>query len=133
MTGFPLDLKKEICLGPDVYDISGLKCAAILHKDNTLELYALPKGKRPSFWHTIDLGDETIKSLPEKLTVGQKDYWIVRTAIQTLIYPVGGGKPLTKFKDDAKIRPDSEVLVLEEENAVEVSCYDGKKRTVNLK
>ena len=133
MTGFPLDLKKEICLGPDVYDISGLKCAAILHKDNTLELYALPKGKRPSFWHTIDLDDETIKSLPEKLTVGQKDYWIVRTAIQTLIYPVGGGKPLTKFKDDAKIRPDSEVLVLEEENAVEVSCYDGKKRTVNLK
>ena len=79
------------------------------------------------------MGDETIKALPEKLTVGQKDYWIVRTAIQTLIYPLGGGKPLTKFKDDAKIRPDSEVLIQEGEKAVEVSCYDGKRRTVNLK
>ena len=133
VTGFPLELKKEICVGPDVYEISGQKCAAILHKDNTLELYTLPKGKRPSFWHTIDLGDETIKALPEKLTVGQKDYWIVRTAIQTLIYPLGGGKPLTRFKDDAKIRPDSEVLIQEGEKTVEVSCYDGKRRTVNLK
>lgn len=133
VTGFPLNLKKDICLGPDVYEISGQKCAAILHKDNTFELYTLPKGRKPSFWHTIDSGDETIKSMPEKRTVGQKEYWIVRTAIQTLIYPLGGGKPLTKFKDDAKIRPDSDIVILEGEKSVEVSCYDGKKRTVNLK
>ena len=133
VTGFPLDLKKEICLGPDVYEISGQKCAAVLHTDNTLELYTLPKGKRPSFWHTIDLDDETIKSLPETLTAGQKDFWIVRTAIQTLIFPIGGGKALTNFKGDAKIRPDSEVLIREDGETVEVNCYDGKRRTVNLK
>lgn len=132
--GFPIDLKKEICLGPDIHQMDGQKCAAILHKDNTLELYTLPKGKKPSFWHTVDMGDETIKSLPERLTVGQKNYWIVRTDIQTLIYPEGGGKkPLTNFKGDSKIRPDSEVVVLAERSAVEVSCYDGKRRTINLK
>jgi hypothetical protein len=131
--GFPLDLKKEICLGPDIHDLSGQKHAVVLHKDNTLEFYTLPKGKKSSFWHTIDLGSETIKSLPERLTVGEKDYWIVRTSIQTRIYPLGGGKPLTKFKDDSKIRPDSDVVVLEEGTGVQVRCYDGKMRTVNLK
>lgn len=131
--GFPLDLKKDICLGPDLYDISGQKCAVVLHKDNTLEFYTLPKGKKPSFWRTIDLGDETIKSLPERLTVADKDYWIVRTAIQTLIYPWGGGKPLTKFKDDSMARPDTEVVLVEGKNEVLVNCYDGKKRTVTLK
>ena len=105
----------------------------VLHKDNSLELYTLPKGKKPSFWHTIDLGEETIKSLPERLTAADKDYWIVRTAIQTLIYPSGGGKPVTKFKDDAMIRTDSKIVLLEEGQGVEVDCYDGKKRMVKLK
>lgn len=131
--GFPLDLKKEICLGPDLYEVGGQKCAMVLHKDNTLELYSLPKGKKPSFWHTIDLGEETIKFLPERFTAGNKDYWIVRTARQTLIYPSGGGKPLTKFKDDSMIRTDSEVVINEDDQSVEVNCYDGKARTVNLK
>lgn len=131
--GFPLDLKKEICLGPDLYQMSGQKCVMVLHKDNSLELYTLPKGKKPSFWHTIDLGEETIKSLPERLTAADKDYWIVRTAIQTLIYPSSGGKPVTKFKDDAMIRTDSEVVLQDDGEAVEVSCYDGRKRIVKLK
>ena len=131
--GFPLDIKKEICLGPDIYETSGSRYAMILHKDNTLEMYTLPKGKKPSFWHTIDLGEETIKSLPQLLTVAEKDYWIVRTAVQTLIYPWGGGKPLTKFKDDAMIRTDSDVVILDDGEGVEVNCYDGKKRTVKLK
>jgi hypothetical protein len=129
--GFPLELKKEICLGPDIYEISGKQCALVLHKDNTLEIYDM-KGKKLSSWKTIDLSKETIKSLPTKLTVGDKDYWIVRTSIQTLIYPFEGGKPLTKFKDDSKIKPGSQVLVTEDQTAVEVDCYDGKRRTVKL-
>lgn len=131
--GFPLNLKKEICLGPDLYEISGQKCAMVLHKDNTLEMYSLPNGKKSSLWRTIDLGEETIKSLPERLLAGDKDFWIVRTAIQTLIYPWTGGKPLTKFKDDAMIRTDSKIVLLEEGQGVEVDCYDGKKRMVKLK
>lgn len=131
--GFPLDLKNEICLGPDVYEVRDDRYAMVLHKGNTLELYTLPGGKKPSFWHTIDLGEETIKSLPERLSAGDKDFWIVRTAIQTLIYPWTGGKPLTKFKDDAMIRTDSKIVLLEEGQGVEVDCYDGKKRMVKLK
>ncbi len=130
--GFPLDLKKEICLGPDLYEVDGKKYVVVLHGDNTIEMYDL-KGRKPSSWKTIDLSKETIKALPAKLAVGDKNYWIVRTSIQTLIYPFEGGKPITNFKDDSKIKSDSEVLVVEGENAVEVDCYDGKRRTVKFK
>ena len=132
VNGYPIELKKEICLGPDIHDLAGKYYAMILHKDNTLEMYDL-KGKRSSSWKTIDLSKETIKSLPVRLTVGANDYWIVRTSIQTLIYPFEGGKPLTKFKDDSKIKPDSKVIVSEDQTSIEVDCDDGKRRTVKLK
>ena len=57
---------------------------------------------------------------------------MVRTSIQTLIYPFYGGEALTTFKGDQMIRPDSNVKVVDG-TAVEVTCYDGKVRTVKLK
>lgn len=130
--GFPLDLKKDICLGPDLYEIDGKSYAMVLHSDNTVEMYDL-KGRKPSSWKGIELSNETIKALPAKLAVGDKNYWIVRTSIQTLIYHFEGGKPITRFKDDSKIKSDSEILIVEGENSVEVDCYDGKRRTVKFK
>lgn len=132
VSGFPMDLGKEILLGPDVYDFNGTKAynILVLHKDNTIEMYNL-KGKRPSSWKTIT-APETIKSLPERIIVGGNTFWVVRTSVQTLIYPFGGGSAVTLFKGDQMIRPDSEVRITDG-SSVSVDCYDGKSRTVKLK
>ena len=132
VSGFPIDLKKEILLGPDVYDFNGTKKynIMVLHKDNTVEMYNL-KGQKPSSWKGIK-ASETIKSLPEKITVGGSSFWVVRTSLQTLIYPFYGGDPLTAFEGDQMIRPDSEVKAVDG-TTVEAVCYDGKRRTVKLK
>ena len=132
VSGFPLNLGKEILLGPDVYDFSGARKynIMVLHKDNTIEMYNL-KGKKPDSWRSI-APEETIKSLPEKLIAGGKNFWVVRTSMQTVIYPFYGGEPLTVFEGDEKIRPDSEVKVLDN-TSVQVNCYDGKSRTVKIR
>ena len=132
VSGFPVDLKKEILIGPDVYDFNGARKynIMVLHKDNTVEMYNL-KGEKPSSWKGITVG-ETIKDLPERITMGGVSFWVVRTSIQTLIYPFYGGEPLTVFKEDQMIRPDSEVKVVDG-TTVEVECYDGKHRTVKVK
>ena len=130
--GFPVDLGKDILLGPDAYDFSGVHRynIMVLHKDNTVEMYNL-KGRKPEGWKGI-AAPETVKSLPERLDVGGKTFWVVRTSIQTLIYPFYGGDPLTVFEGDAKIRPDSAVKVLDG-TSVEVNCYNGKTKTIKLK
>lgn len=132
VSGFPMDLGKDILLGPDVYDFNGTRAynIMVLHKDNTIEMYNL-KGKKPSSWKTIT-APETIKGLPERIVVGGNTFWVVRTSVQTLIYPFSGGSALTVFKGDQMIRPDSEVRV-SDGTSVSVDCYDGKARTVKLK
>lgn len=132
VTGFPIDLGKEILVGPDLYDFNGTKAynIMVLHKDNTIEMYNL-KGRKPSTWKTI-IAPETIKGLPERIMVGGNTFWVVRTSIQTLIYPFVGGGALTVFKGDQMILPDSEVKVVDG-TSVSVECYDGQIRTVKLK
>ncbi len=132
VSGFPVDLGKEILVGPDVYDFNDAKAynIMVLHKDNTVEMYNL-KGRKPSSWKSIT-APETIKSLPERIIVGGNTFWVVRTAIQTLIYPFSGGTALTVFKGDQMIRPDSNIEILDN-GSVKVECYDGKTRTVKLK
>ncbi len=132
VNGFPVDLGKTILLGPDVYDFNGTNAynIMVLHKDNTIEMYNL-KGRKPSAWKTI-AAPETVKALPERIVVGGNTFWVVRTSIQTLIYPFGGGNALTSFKGDQMIRPDSEVRIVDAVS-VSVDCYDGVSRTVTLK
>lgn len=132
VTGFPIDLGKEILLGPDVYDFNGAKAynIMVLHKDKTIEMYNL-KGQKPASWKGIAL-QETIKGLPERIEVGGRTYWIVRTSKQTLIYPFTGGEPLTTFTGQQMIMPDSSVDVVDEAS-VQVQCYDGKARIVRVK
>lgn len=89
------------------------------------------QGKRPDSWTTIT-APETIMGLPERIEVGGKTFWVVRTSIQTLIYPFGGGAPVSSFEDDKKILPTSNVRVLDA-SSVEVESYDGKKRTLKLR
>ena len=132
VTGFPVDLGKEILLGPDVYDFNGTNAynIMVLHKDKTIEMYNL-KGQKPASWKGIAL-QETIKGLPERIEVGGRTYWIVRTSKQTLIYPFTGGDPLTNFTGQQMIMPDSSVDIVDEAS-VQVKCYDGKARIVQVK
>lgn len=130
--GFPVNLGKDILLGPQPYDFNGTNkyTAMVLHKDNSLEMYNM-KGEKPESWKGIRT-DETIKVLPELIDVGGKSFWVVRTSAQTLIFPFVGGDPVTVFEGQKKIRPDSPVTVLDI-TSIEVECYDGRKRTVKIK
>lgn len=132
VTGFPLDLGKEILLGPDVYDFNGDKSyiLMVLHKDKNIEMYDL-KGEKPDFWKGIT-HTNTIKALPERLEMGDKTFWVVRTSLQTLIYPFEGGEPLTTLEGDEQILPTSDVKV-KNDSIVEVESYDGLTRTIILK
>lgn len=125
------DLNKEILLGPAVYDFAGNKKynIIVLHKDNTIEMYNL-KGERPSVWSTIS-APQTVTGLPERIDLSGKTFWIVRTSVQTLIYPFGGGQPLTDFEGDQMILPNSTVTAVDQ-MTVEVESYDGKKRKIQL-
>lgn len=130
--GFPLNFGKEVLLGPDIYDFNGARKynVMILHKDNSVEMYNL-QGQKPAAWKGIK-APETVKNLPERLTVGGSSFWVVRTSIQTLIYPFYGGEPLTAFTGNQMIRPDSAVKAVDG-STVEFTCYDGKVRTAKLK
>lgn len=132
VTGFPVDLKKDILIGPAIYDFNGARRynVLVLHKDNTIEMYNL-KGQKPASWSGIR-PSEIIRGLPERIIVGGNTFWVVRTSVQTLIYPFGGGQPLTAFQGDQMVLPDSEVKVVDG-SAVELQCYDGRSRTVKLK
>ena len=127
-----VDLGKEIHVGPHVYDFNGdgKYNVMVLHKDNTIEMYDL-KGQHPAEWTTIKSAN-LIKGLPERIEVGGTTYWVVRTSLQTLIFPFMGGESLTTFVGDQMALPDTEVTVLDD-TSVEVESYDGKKRTIKLR
>ena len=127
---FPVDLGKEILIGPQAYDFTGAHgySAVVLHKDNTIAMYDL-HGRKPAAWTDITC-KETIKGLPELLEVKGTRYWVVRTSLQTRIYPFNGGEPLTKGTGNKMIRPESEITI--DGGSVQAVCYDGKTRNIKL-
>lgn len=130
VNGFPVTLKKPVLLGPDVYDFTGAGgyTVMILHKDNTLERYNL-HGEKVAGWKGIK-APETVKNLPELLETGGKRYWVVRTSIQTLIYPFEGGEPLYKAEGGKMLKPDAQIKPTSK--GVSAECYDGKTREIKL-
>lgn len=128
---FPVELGKEILLGPAVYDFNGSRKynIMVLHKDNTLRMYNL-QGKVPEGWEDIS-PDETIMALPERVVAGSKSVWVVRTSRQTLIYPFMGGQVLSDFKGDAVLRADTEVKV-GDDGVISAVSYDGKTRKIRF-
>jgi hypothetical protein len=129
VSGFPKDLGKGILIGPDVFKVNDEYGIMVLHKDNSIEMYDL-HAKKPASWKGI-VCDDPVRGLPERLKVGERDFWIVRTSIQTLIYPFYGGKPLNSFTKQNMFIPTAEVFV-KNATTVEAECYDGKIRSVNL-
>lgn len=131
VNGFPVDLGKEIALGPEALDLDGAgePTAIVLHKDNTIGMYSL-QGKPRGSWKGIACG-ETIKKLPEPFEALGRKYWTIRTSVQTLVYPFEGGAPLVKGSGDKMIRPES-LLSINEKGQVCAKCYDGKDRAFKL-
>ena len=128
---FSVNLGKDILLGPDLYNADGNLgyYVMVLHKDNTIEMYDL-KGKRQQGWSTITSGDR-IKSLPERLEVAGKVFWVVRTAVQTLIFPFEGGSPVIEYTGDQMALPDTQITIIND-TSIEVESYDGKRRIIRL-
>ena len=131
VNGFPVNLGKEVLLGPAVQDFTGAGgyTIMVLHKDNTLERYNL-HGIKPKDWLGIH-APETVKSLPELLETGGRRYWVVRTSVQTLFYPLQGGEPVWRGEGGKMVKPDSKVTPTNK--GVQVECYDGKLREMKFK
>lgn len=131
VSGFPVDLGKEIVLGPVAYDFTGAKgyTAVVVYKDNTVGYIDL-HGKTVSGWNGIT-PDETIKFIPELLEAGKDRYWIVRTSRQAMVYPFLGGEPLVKGEGNKTIMPDSP-FEIDGDGEFKARCYDGKDRSFKM-
>lgn len=129
VSGFPKDLGKEIHVGPIGIKQDGEYKLFVLHKDSTMEMYDL-NGLKSEEWKGFE-SDRPIRGIPERLIVGGKNFWVVRTSEQTLIYPFYGGDPLNVFFLSKMYLPDAEVIV-KNETTIEAECYDGKKRSLKL-
>ncbi|HIZ86280.1 MAG TPA: hypothetical protein IAC04_07290 [Candidatus Coprenecus stercoravium] len=128
---FPIDLGKEILLGPDVYDFSGDRdyTLMVLHADNTVAQYDIA-GERIPGWNDIKL-QERIVGLPRLLEMESGVYWIVRTSYQTLIYDAHGTicadfTKKNKLKKDTAVEPVSS-------SKVKVTTMEGRTMFLNLK
>ena len=128
---FPVELGKEVLIGPAAYDFSGAHAytAMVLHKDNTIGMYDL-HGKTPSSWKGIK-SEETIKSLPELLRIKGKRFWVVRTSVRTVIYGFDGGSPVYNPGGNKMLRPDAKIKV-NDNGSVYALCHDGKERVLKL-
>ena len=94
VSGFPVDLGKDVLLGPAVYDFTGAKgyTALVLHRDNTIGMYDL-HGVQAAEWKGITCED-TILSLPVPAKADGKRVWVVATAGGERVYDFWGGEPL---------------------------------------
>lgn len=128
---FPVELGKEVLIGPAAYDFSGAHAytAMVLHKDNTIGMYDL-HGKTPSSWKGIK-SEETIKSLPELLRIKGNRFWVVRTSVRTVIYGFDGGSPVYNPGGNKMLRPDAKIKV-NDNGSVSALCHDGKERVLKL-
>lgn len=100
---FPVDLKSEVALGPDVYDFSGSKRynIIVLHTNNTIQMYNL-RGEKPSQWRGI-APKEKILTLPTRLVKNNVTNWIVYTKNKTLVYPFYGGETIKELKGTVEL------------------------------
>ena len=130
VNGFPVKLPKAVLLGPDVYDFTGAGgyTVMVLHNDNSLERYNL-HGQKPDGWKGIH-APETVKNLPELIEVNGKNYWVVRTSVRTLVYPLAGGEPLVKEEGNKMLRPDAQLKITSK--GISGECYDGRNRDFKL-
>lgn len=127
---FPISLRKDILLGPDVYDFNGDRnyTMMVLHKDNTLMQYDID-GKQIPGWNTITLG-EKIMALPECIKIGNGVYWAVRTSYQALLYDAHG-TICADFSRKYRLRKDTEFEPVSS-HEVAVTTAEGRNMILDL-
>jgi hypothetical protein len=128
---FPVDLGKEVVLGPVVVDITGKKGyrAVVVHKDNVVSMYNL-HGQKPKEWKDIK-ADGVVKTMPEIVESKGKKYWIIRTSVDANVYGFYGGEPIGKLSGNKAFRPDTKFTV-SEKGTLSGTCLDGKVRNIKL-
>lgn len=130
VSSFPVDLKKEITLGPLVFDFSSNREYSImcLHPDNTIGMYDI-KGKALPNW-TFITTEERIRSFPEVLNVGTNRYWVLRTPYQTKIFN-SSGAIVADFTKKKRLKPDTEIKI-NSDSDVMVTTIEDKEMILNL-
>ena len=127
---YPVSVGKSIALGPKVWDFNNDRNYSImlLHDDNTIGLYNI-KGEKYTGWSDITAKEQII-SLPERLVVGDKYYWVLRTPVQTLIFN-SLGVIIADFSRKNIINPDTEINIVSS-NELELTTIEDKKVILNL-
>lgn len=128
--GYPVKLKKNVVLGPDVYDFRGDKSYAftVLNSDNSISLYNVDGSYYPG-WKDVQFNEKIVR-LPELFKAGKEYYWIMRSSVCAYIYTLQG--ELVSRPSKVLIDRNTEVKVLSS-SAVSVKCSDGKTYRLDLK
>lgn len=127
---YPVDLGKEVVLGPEVYDFDGTKdyTVVVLHNDNTIGMYDI-KGVPDPSWSPVSIS-EKIRTLPEMMDMNGDRYWIIRTGYQTIICN-GNGTPVSEFSKKKRLKVDTQIEKISA-NEVVVTNIEGKEMVLNL-
>ncbi len=127
---YPVDLKRDIALGPKIFDFENDKnySMMILHRDNKIGMYDI-SGKKKKGWSEISI-NEKIKTFPELLEVKGNIYWILRTSSQTLIFN-NNGTAIAEFTKKRRLKSDTEIEI-KSSNEVIVTTIEDKKMLLNL-
>ena len=129
VSGFPVDLGKDILLGPALSGEPGAYKVMVIHTDNTVGVYGLDGQPDPA-WLGLSV-DGTITSMPALVTNGDMSCLVVRTTAGTQIFGPQGGEPLYTKTGSKAISRDSAVEI-SEGGTVTFTCNDGKKRKIQL-
>lgn len=128
--GFPVDLGKDILLGPKLSGEYPDYRVMVLHKDNSVGIYGLDGDVVPG-WQGIE-SDDSILGYPETVQCGEHTFWVVRTLSRTLLFGADGGDCIWTETGKKAITRDSEITDLGGK-ALSFTCADGKTRKLKLK
>ena len=128
--GFPVDLGKDIQLGPKLSGVYPDYQVMVIHKDNSIGRYDLEGDVLPG-WMGIS-ADDTILGYPETVKCGERSFLVVRTPSKTLLFGPDGGDCVWAEADKKAISRDSEISAIGDK-ALSFTCIDGKVRKLKMK
>lgn len=128
--GFPVELGKEVLLGPKVSGEYPDYQVTVLHKDNSIGIYDLEGDTVPG-WKGIE-AEDTILGYPETVQCGDRSFLVVRTLSRTLLFASDGGDCIWTETDKKAITRDSEITAIGDQ-ALSFTCVDGKTRKLKMK
>ena len=129
VTGFPVEFKTPVVLGPKVIrEYGGVYTAAVIDVNNTIALYSVT-GNRLQEPVEIRCG-EFVNELPDILSIEGEEYLFVKTISQTKIYTMQGFE-ITGREKRRKIARESKIEV-SDNSEIEYTGTDGKRYIMDL-